>query len=114
MLDNFCIAARVVGWSLTGLAFVGLCFAFVTWTSPCSADDWKPFAVMLPIWLVCLCLAIGSLFIPTTKQMCVIKVLPVIANNEDVQKLPDKVVDLANDWLDELKPKKEIKETSDE
>lgn len=48
-------------------------------------------------------------FTPTTKEMCVIKVIPVIANNKGVQELPNKVVELANEWMEELKPKKEKK-----
>lgn len=51
----------------------------------------------------------AHLFIPTTKEMCAIKVLPVIANNDEVQQLPNKVVELANEWIDELKPNKENK-----
>ena len=45
------------------------------------------------------------MFVPTTKEMCAIKLVPMIANDEQVQELPNKVVDLANEWLDELKPK---------
>ena len=50
---------------------------------------------------------VGSMFIPTTKEMCAIKLVPMIVNDEQVQELPNKVVDLANEWIDELKPKKE-------
>ena len=39
--------------------------------------------------------------------MCAIKAIPVIVNNEQVQELPNKVVELANEWIDELKPNKE-------
>ena len=59
-------------------------------------------------WIFCIVLyipIIGALFIPTTKEMCAIKVIPIIANNEEVQKLPNKVVGLANEWLEELSPK---------
>lgn len=65
------------------------------------------------VWpvLVFIILGVTTVFVPTTKQMCAIKVIPIIANNDGVQELPDKVVDLANEWLDELKPNKE---TSDE
>jgi hypothetical protein len=58
---------------------------------------------MLPI-IAGFCMLISMAFVPTTKQMCIIKVLPMIVNNEQVQQLPNKVVELANDWLDELKP----------
>lgn len=46
----------------------------------------------------------GLLFIPSTKQMALILVVPKIVNNTEVQALPNKIVELANDWIDELKP----------
>ena len=47
---------------------------------------------------------------PTTREMAAIKVIPMIANSESMQKLGDvgdNMLDLANEWLRELKPKKE-------
>ena len=47
---------------------------------------------------------------PTTKEMAAIKVIPMIANSESMQKLGDvgnNMLDLANEWLRELKPKKD-------
>ena len=41
--------------------------------------------------------------------MCAIKVIPLVANDETVQELPSKVVELADEWLDELRPKTETK-----
>ena len=54
-----------------------------------------------------LCLALGSCFTPNTKEMCAIKAIPIIVNNEQVQELPNKVVELANEWIEELKPSKD-------
>lgn len=61
----------------------------------------------LPLWIVCLFLAIGSIFIPTTKEMCAIKVLPLIVNHADMRGLPKDISELAHEWLEELKPKKD-------
>lgn len=58
-------------------------------------------------WLVPFLFLFGSAFIPTTKEMCAIKIIPVIANNEQVQELPSQIVELAGEWIEELKPKKE-------
>ena len=47
---------------------------------------------------------------PTTKEMAAIKVIPMIADSGSMQKLGDvgdNMLDLANEWLRELKPKKE-------
>ena len=49
-------------------------------------------------------------FLPTTKEMAAIIVIPKIAraieSNERVQKFPSKLMDLTDDWMEELKPKK--------
>ena len=47
---------------------------------------------------------------PTTREMAAIKVIPMIANSESMQKLGDvgdNMLDLANEWIRELKPKKD-------
>lgn len=50
-----------------------------------------------------------SCFIPTTKEMAAILLIPKVANNEQIQKLPGNILTLANEWLEELKPEKEKK-----
>lgn len=45
--------------------------------------------------------------VPTTKEMCAIKVIPAIANNEDVQEIPSQLAELTKEWIEELKPKKD-------
>ena len=57
-----------------------------------------PASILLYILLV---------MIPTTKQMAAILVIPRIANSEKVQQVGNKLYDLAVQWMDELKPKKE-------
>lgn len=47
-------------------------------------------------------------FIPTTKEMCAIKAIPMIVNNDEVQEIPDKVLELATKWIEELKPKPNV------
>jgi len=49
-------------------------------------------------------LGFSSLFIPTTKEYCAIKAIPMIVNNDEVQEIPDKVLELATEWIEELKP----------
>ncbi len=58
----------------------------------------------LPVVLVFLLSAVNS-FIPTTKEMAAIVVIPRVANSESVQQLGKGIVDLANQWLVELAPK---------
>ena len=45
--------------------------------------------------------------VPTTREMAAIIMVPAIANNEKVQTVGNKLYDLATEWLDELRPKKE-------
>lgn len=52
-------------------------------------------------------LVVGIKRLPTTKEMCVIKAIPMLVNNDEVQEIPEKVLELATEWLDELKPNKE-------
>lgn len=48
-------------------------------------------------------------FMPTTREMAAIIMVPAIVNNEKVQTVGNKLYDLATEWLDELRPKKEAK-----
>jgi len=50
-------------------------------------------------------LLIGILM-PSTKEMSAIIIVPKIVNNEEIQKIPNKIIGIANEWLDELKPNK--------
>jgi len=54
----------------------------------------------LPSTFICFILVFGAMLIPSTKEYCAIKAIPVIVNNEQVQELPNKVVELANEWID--------------
>lgn len=74
----------------------------------CVAQILRRF-IVVPVWAILCCLIATLIFVPTTKEMCAIKAIPMIVNNEQVQELPNKVVDLANDWIDELKPNKNSK-----
>lgn len=65
---------------------------------------------VFPLFILSLIMFIGGLFVPTTKEMCAIKVIPIIANDKQVQELPQKAIELANEWINELKPHSTIQE----
>lgn len=44
-------------------------------------------------------------FVPNTRQMSAILIIPKIVNNAKVQDMPNRVLDLAEEWIEELKPK---------
>jgi surface polysaccharide O-acyltransferase-like enzyme len=105
-MDYFQTAAEVVG---VVLSLVSIAFLFI------SIMLWRDRKIKMKVWFLCLFVgillfipSIGSTFIPNTKEMCAIKLVPLIVNDEQVQELPNKVVELANEWLDELRPKGEV------
>lgn len=51
--------------------------------------------------------ALVATFTPSTKQMAAIIFVPRIANSEKVQTAGNKLYDLAVEWMDELKPRKD-------
>ena len=61
--------------------------------------------------IISVCLfAVLFTFTPSTKHACAIIMVPAISRsleeNKELQKLPDNVVNLANEWLETLKPEK--------
>ena len=59
------------------------------------------------VFVSMLLLSIGiAIFVPSTKQAAAIIVIPKIANSQNVKDLGTGVVELAKEWIVELKPKK--------
>ena len=63
--------------------------------------------VLMVLWIVATQIAVA--LVPSTAQMAAIVVVPRIVNNEQVQTVGNRLYDLATEWLDELRPKKEAK-----
>lgn len=57
-------------------------------------------------FVFCVLVCIGT-FIPSTKEMAAILVIPQISNSEKVQEAGGKLYDLAVEWMDALRPKHE-------
>ena len=73
---------------------------YLTWTA----------RLQVAVFSVAVLSAFAYALTPTTREMAAIKVIPMIANSESMQKLGDvgdNMLDLANEWLRELKPKKD-------
>jgi len=49
------------------------------------------------------------LLMPSLKQAAAVIVIPPVINNKSVQTIPKKLVNLADEWVQELKPKKRRK-----
>lgn len=81
---------------LSGILAIGLCCFSIAATVEemnCAATLRK-FAKIVSA--TCLCLIILKVAVPTTNQFAVIYLLPKIANNEQVQKVPENFVNLLN------------------
>ena len=104
-LDALKTLTLITGTLCIGVILIG----FLAYCLNCKGGNEKKVLYWCPIFILPLILFIGSVFIPTTKEMCAIKAIPVVVNNKQVQEMPNKVLELANEWIDELKPNKESK-----
>jgi hypothetical protein len=100
MLDN------IVGVFIAILVLCALFFILgIPMLSALDKED-----IFFPITKKLLVIAAVSLlalaFIPSTKQMAAIMIVPRLANSEKVQTIGNKVYDLAVEWMEELKPTK--------
>ena len=101
MLDNivaFCFVAGAISFFLS-IPFMAVLL---------DCDSQKRYYIFPALmFLIGVCLVVVGTFTPTTKQMAVILVAPKVINNEQVQELPNQIMELANDWLKELRPNNE-------
>ena len=67
-------------------------------------EAWRK--VRIPLLLSAF-LAVALVLNHSTKEMCAIKIVPMVVNDEGVQEIPQRLVGLANEWIAELRPKKE-------
>lgn len=59
-------------------------------------------------WIFSVCLSVAILvttFVPTTKEMAAIYIVPKIVNSEKIQNVGNQVYELAVQWMEELKTK---------
>lgn len=70
----------------------------------------KAFQALKKASTACIVFLLASVATPSTKEMCAIKIIPKIANNENVQGLGEDMVNTARDWLKELNPSKILQE----
>jgi hypothetical protein len=108
-LDNIVTFFVIIGATLTTVGIFCLLFGPLIVDSMNLSDKPTLKQVKTGIITVCstilFCFVIAT-FIPSTKQMAAIIVVPKIINNEKVQQLPEELLNLGIDWLEELKPEK--------
>lgn len=111
MLDNIRhILTFTMGWGIAYMVIV-ITFTLLSWLIYADNGDeqimnfinWLGkfkklhIAIFVSVWLI---FGFKSL-IPTTKQMAIIYVVPKVANNEDIQKIPKNVLTFINKYLEE-------------
>lgn len=87
------------------LSGVGL-FATVVFKSELKL---KTFILPIMFFVLVGTFTVSHFATPSTKEICAIYAVPAIMNNENVQKIPDMVLELGIEWLEELRPNKESK-----
>ena len=66
---------------------------------------WKVVKRIMLAFITCLLLCISLIvFVPTTKEMAAILIVPKIANSEKVQQAGNRLYELAVEWMGELRP----------
>lgn len=92
---SFTLALVGVAWLFVGLAYV---------------SEFRKHRWMIPVSIaVALLGMLAATFVPTTKQMAAIVVVPRIANNEKIRDAGSRLYDLAVEWMEELRPNPERK-----
>lgn len=112
----FFVASCWISAIVSVLSLIVLCATWLVYTdfaSKTSLNDMqKTYIVVKRIWKIFFPVFLISSFFyiitPTSKELCAIIVVPKIANsiaeNKQIQQLPDNIVGLANDWIKSLSP----------
>lgn len=95
-MDGIVCASVIIAAVLGFVAFLSI---------PMAIDDDSPKWTPPAIALAAVAFALVAAFVPTTRQMAAILVVPKIANSEKVQTVGNKLYDLAVEWMDELRPR---------
>ena len=56
--------------------------------------------------LVCVTTTVVAIFLPSSKTLAAMYVIPAIANNEKIRDVGNQLYDLAVEWMNELRPGK--------
>ena len=95
--------------SIIGLAMgVFIIFLIVAYLNDNKMKPFKQILIILFIFFIPIVSI--AILLPDTKQMCALLVVPKVINytmdNEEMKKMPDQIIKLGSEWLNELSPKK--------
>lgn len=105
--------------ALTIVSFLLLIVLSIIEKMSCDNDEKMIFSTICKVTKKTCCITacgvaftmICSIFVPTTKEMAAIIVIPKIANNESIKDLGDEIVNLAKEWMKEIHPSKIINDS---
>lgn len=102
-IHNFLVPIAALSLGFGMLSAIGYVVTFDCEEVPPLRNKagWASFSLLSMSLLVGLVMT----FLPTTNEYAAMKVIPAIANNTEVQGLGNDIVDLAKEWVRELKPK---------
>jgi hypothetical protein len=112
-ISGFILTVGIVGTTISVIVSIISYFILITGHEYDKKDAKTLLKISIPAFIVTLLILTGGLLIPNTKQYCAIKAVPMVANNERVQEIPDKMLDLADAWMNNLKPKNVTESTDD-
>lgn len=100
--------------ALNGLAafFIALSLIGIVVTLPFILNFPDDGETRICKWVIGVCSSIFLVmvlvltFLPTTKEMCAIKVIPAIANNEKINDISNFMLDSAKEWIKQSLPAK--------
>lgn len=108
-LDSIGCFFAIIGTIITIVSAICLIVALVNKAESYTDDDDKTvkkwFLIGIKTAFISSLFWGVAVFVPSTKEMAAILILPKIVNNEKVQKIPDQMLTLANEWMQELRPK---------
>lgn len=90
------------------ISIIGAMICYICYGLKSFVEDEEAPALLIyakRLLIVSVLSSIPNMFIPSTKEMAAILVIPAIANNQQVQDIGKELGDLAKSWLNEFKPK---------
>lgn len=92
-------------WVFSGLSFLISVLVFYECSEMSMREErraklWKKRT--LYVFILSLCI---FLFLPTSKELASIIIIPAVANNQDVQDVAGEIPKLAKEWIQELRTK---------
>ena len=101
-----CIPIIIFGIILSIISIGLTVIAYCDEVSDMFGSRWIVATVSFVVLAVTIVGVLGRIFVPTTKTVAAMYIIPAVANNEKVQDCGNRLYDLAIEWMDELKPAK--------